>query len=674
MESSNHPPRKLSFLPFLVLLLIGCITYAPLIPQLGFYRDDWYQLWALDTLGPASIITMFSIDRPAMGYLYAATSALFGFNPLAWHLYSLSLRLIGGLIFLSILRRLWPGKDWLTFSASLLSLIYPGFLQQPNANTFSNHLFTYTMALLSIWLTVIAMQSPNKKRKIMFTVFAVLTALLYFPIYEYMIGLEGLRLGTLWLLINRRDTLSKKQKIRSLFAEWLPYAVAMLGFLTWRFFFFKSERVATSIDAQIGQFWKRPKRTLARWAFESLKDPIEAILLGWFVPVYNLLGSANYLGLIKGSIWVALAITLTAFPLVTVYRSRTKDNDENIWEHSQPYDALWLGLFATISAILPVVAFGRDIRWDSGFDRYTLQATAGIGLVVACFLWCFVKSSARNGLLILLVTLSVLTHYLNAVAWRNAWTNQKTFWWQMIWRAPQLKAGTVLLIEVADSNFFEDYEIWGPANLIYGKREKTPRVFAEVLDNNTLEYVRLGSRVWHARRVVILFQKDYNHTLVAAMPTTASCVHLLDGSSLELPLGAHPRIQIVAKYSTIEQIQAWENQATIPLEIFGPEPEHGWCYYYQKAALARQQRNWQEIVRLGNIVLSQGLKPQDKTEWMPFLMGYVVVGDQETATYIADIIRSEEIVRHRLCDETNLRIFPTEEAAKNFSDLLCKPK
>ncbi len=659
------------FLPFMMLVLIGCIAYAPLIPQLGFYRDDWYQLWALNTLGPKSIITLFSIDRPAMGYLYAATSALFGSNPLPWHLYSLTLRILDGIILLAILRRLWPEKDRLAFATALLSLIYPGFLQQPNANTFSNHLFTYTMALISIWLTTLALQTESRKKRTIYTGLALLTALLYLPIYEYMIGLEGLRLGILWLLIGRNQTLTSKQRLKKLAISWLPYILLILGFLGWRFFLFESERVTTNINSQIGEFMNRPKRALARIVLESFKDPLETIILGWFVPTYDLLNSADSLELIKGTLYAIAAATLVALLVIFPNQDSTDDTFDDRYK-TQEREGIWLGIVASVCAIFPVVLFGRDVRWDSGFDRYTLQVTSGAALIVACFLWFSVKPSVRSGILIGLTILSILTHYLNAVVWRDAWANQKLFWWQMSWRAPQLEPGTVLLVQVANNNFFEDYEIWGPANLIYGKESATPKVFAEVLNNQTLDYTRVGARPWRSMRILIVFQRDYNHTLAATMPSTTSCLHVLDRTSLELPQGTDPRIQIVADFSRLEQIQAWATPASVPVEVFGPEPEHSWCYYYQKASLARQQGEWETIAQLGDEALAKGLKPYDKTEWMPFLMGYIVTRDYTKAGQLAEIIRSEEITRHRLCDEANLSLFPSEESSQIFTDLLCE--
>src|SRR4030065_2981933 len=91
-----------------LLTVVALLAYAPPLARLGFYRDDWYQIWAGDTLGPGSIITLFSIDRPVMGYLYAAAFRLLGDAPLGWQVYSLGLRWVGGLGGLWLPRRARP--------------------------------------------------------------------------------------------------------------------------------------------------------------------------------------------------------------------------------------------------------------------------------------------------------------------------------------------------------------------------------------------------------------------------------------------------------------------------------------------------------------------------------------------------------------------------------------
>ena len=68
-----------------------------------------------------------------------------------------------------------------------------------------------------------------------------------------------------------------------------------------------------------------------------------------------------------------------------------------------------------------------------------------------------------------------------------------------------------------------------------------------------------------------------------------------------------------------------------PPELFGNEPPHNWCYYYEKAELARQNEDWAGIVDLGAQASARGLSPGDALEWLPFIEAYVRTGDLKTA-------------------------------------------
>jgi hypothetical protein len=57
----------------------------------------------------------------------------------------------------------------------------------------------------------------------------------------------------------------------------------------------------------------------------------------------------------------------------------------------------------------------------------------------------------------------------------------------------------------------------------------------------------------------------------------------------------------------------------IPVSIFGKEPPHTWCYYYQKAELARQQNDWDEVMRLWQASKEQQLAATYGPEYLPFI-------------------------------------------------------
>jgi hypothetical protein len=83
-------------------------------------------------------------------------------------------------------------------------------------------------------------------------------------------------------------------------------------------------------------------------------------------------------------------------------------------------------------------------------------------------------------------------------------------------------------------------------------------------------------------------------------------------------------------YSNLSVIQ-FEQQATRPVQLYGAEPEHGWCYYFERADLARQMGDWAEVVRLGDIALGLDDHPNDPVERFVFIEGYAHAGDWERA-------------------------------------------
>lgn len=73
------------------------------------------------------------------------------------------------------------------------------------------------------------------------------------------------------------------------------------------------------------------------------------------------------------------------------------------------------------------------------------------------------------------------------------------------------------------------------------------------------------------------------------------------------------------------------NPVRPPEDIFGEEPEHGWCYYYQKADLARQLNDWPRVVTLYEEAEEKELRSKFGFEYVPFIEAYAQVGNWQSA-------------------------------------------
>jgi hypothetical protein len=219
------------------------------------------------------------------------------------------------------------------------------------------------------------------------------------------------------------------------------------------------------------------------------------------------------------------------------------------------------------------------------------------------------------------------------------------------------------------------YEVWGPINLIYNPGPaKAPPIQAEVL-NSTTAYDILKKEVRNNYVRDIRLHRDFSNLLLITYPSSASCFHVIDGT---LPVYAGSEsllVQQVGAFSRVDRIIPSGEAPIPPASIFGTEPLHGWCYYYQKASLARQAGNWEEIGRLYDETRELRLETDDTSEVIPFFEGLVNMGRYEDAKSLYRTeIKGQAEVRFPLCNilETNPG-YPSEFGYnyKMINQILC---
>jgi len=284
----------------MLIAVISALTYLPLIGKLGLYHEAWYIIWAGRTQDLSTFVSMFSIDRPAVGNLYMRLYVLLGDNPLAWQTLEYFLRLVGAIGVFCLLRSVWPKMRLFTTTAAMLFAVYPGFLQWPNAVVYFTSLLTYTFAIYSILFTVIAIRANNKYIAICSTGFALFCQVGYLVIDEYILGLEGLRLILVWYL-TAETVKPLKAKLAKVFLRWAAYLPILAGFLYWRVFVFKSARPTTDVLRLLGLYASSTFVMAQKVALGALKDFLDATFFAWVVPPYQLITATRNRDLIVGS-------------------------------------------------------------------------------------------------------------------------------------------------------------------------------------------------------------------------------------------------------------------------------------------------------------------------------------------------------------------------------------
>jgi hypothetical protein len=381
------------------------------------------------------------------------------------------------------------------------------------------------------------------------------------------------------------------------------------------------------------------------------KDMLNAIIYAWTEPVYHYAFNIRLKFLLVELGLALLAGVLTWFVLSS-FKNGTQSNTSDTSSKKTALEMVIIGLISVMIALVPILLGNRQIIFDS-FSRFSLPASAGAVLVLTGGWLAIGKKRASIWIIVVLVSLATLAHVGNAYSYAENWKIVRNFWWQVSWRIPQIKPGTVLMADYAGKSIAEDYMVWGPANLIYYPKldpKSTTLLKINGATLNTSDVVAAISQAFVARdRRSIISEADFANLLVLSMPIESSCVHVLDGENLELSDDSRSEIIAAAPHSHIDQVILADEMTTPPKEIFGNEPNHAWCYYYEKADLARQRGDWQEVVRLGNLAVENDLHPVDVIEWMPFIEAYAYSMQEEEVHHLGTIIRDNLFYRYQAC-------------------------
>ena len=99
---------------------------------------------------------------------------------------------------------------------------------------------------------------------------------------------------------------------------------------------------------------------------------------------------------------------------------------------------------------------------------------------------------------------------------------------------------------------------------------------------------------------------------------TSGCIVILDNAYLGNPLIDSTNLTIL-RLSNLDQIDLDATPVTPAPLIFGTEPKHDWCYFFQKADLARQKQEWTEVTTLMDEAFTSGLDTRYSLEYLPLL-------------------------------------------------------
>ncbi|MBI5702961.1 MAG: hypothetical protein ACOYYF_10040 [Chloroflexota bacterium] len=646
----------------LLLALISALTYLPRIGELGYYRDDWYFLYDALVSGPRALIEIALHTRPIRGPLYALYFSLFGFSPFPYHLVMYLTRLLGGIGAWWLFNLMWEKRRTANFFMAVLFTLFPGFLWWVAGFEFQPYVLSVGLQAFSIAFTLKAVSSAALLKRLGWTVAALLSGWAYLALVEYAIGMEALRLISVYLYVRRENPAEPlAASAERLLKKYAPHLLIPGVFLFWYQFLFDNWRKAQDAGTQLSVLFSSPLTALWRLV-ELARSWLNAALFAWVVPFYQNFYNNRLKDIAIGLSFTALILVVVVWALRYLKKAEATEDESNTrpWRN----ELLWVGFLGTLGGVLPVVLANRVVTFER-ISQYALPASLAGVIFLSGLLHSVFPKPLRYTLLAGLIGLAALSHHGLAAQAVQEERLIAGFWRQVVWRAPGIRSGTTLVAYYPGINYAEGNDVvWGPANFIYyphwqGHMPVDVPLPASRLEQDSILQIINGNKSFEQTDLVIKFvhtETNYKNQLIMTQPSPNACVHVLDPRWPDLSVNDPPFIHAAYRNSKIENILSEAEAPAVPSYGFGPELSREWCYYYQQADLARQQGDWAEIAQLGEEVKQRNLTPNDPIEWMPFLQAYAFLGDQKQVKGISTRLNEEPFYRQLAC--RNLSAMP----------------
>lgn len=617
-----------------LILVIYILVFGLQASQMGYYLDDWFILNEYSRGGWLGVFYYaFWGNRPLVFWLWLIGFKLFHFTPLYWQIWAMLWRWLTVVIIWLVFRRLWPKAALQVSLAALLFAVFPLFRQQASALTYSFHWICFFLWGLSIYSMVLAVQRP--KWFLPWISLSVIAGAAELFSQEFFVGLELLRPLVLWLALAACGVQSRERLKRTLLA-WAPFLLLLAGYLVWRVQFMPTPGVDRNTPGMLYGLLKTPLTTLPQVAVMVAQDLIQIMLGTWYETIQPSLVTLSPISSLAAWGVAGLAFLAALGAFWWLYQRANPSPDE-----SAPVEAMWyrqaipFGLLAMAFGFAPGWTIGGHIYDLTGIynDRFGLAAMFGAALTLVGLLEWLVKTQAyRLVLACILIGLGAGQNYRYETNYRWSWEKQSQIFWQMKWRAPDFKRPTTVYGEGSMVSYLGSWATTSAVSQMYQPahspwfydfwyRDVTKINIDADLKNKDPMQLSMDSIRYAApadSAVVIQFA-----------PENLQCLWVLGPQDKTNPYLSNQLAQ-AAPLSNLTQILPESNQALAP-EIFGREPAHDWCYYYEKADLARQYQDWAQVVSLWREAEQQGKHPHVGVEYGAFIEGFAHTGDWATA-------------------------------------------
>ncbi len=634
----------------LAFALACLLAYGLLVPWLGFYWDDWPYTWFAHTLGPQGLIRALDGDRPFLAAIYIATTSLFNSHPLAWQIFALVTRLGSVLVLWWTLRLTWPRAPRQVAWVGLLFAVYPGFRQHWISVIYSQAYVLLAATLLSLALMVYTLdaysQRPWRSGRYM-ALTALALGLSAFSLFstEYFFGVELVRPLLLWFALSEREPIARR-RARKVLVHWLPYLGLLAFFGIWRAFIFQ----ASTYQVQaLGELSQGVFATLLDLARTMLSFSYTGGLHAWG----QTFGVPELLNFSLRTTQITWAVIIISFVLFLAYLLNLRwsalpaaesETQATGWSRQ----AILTGSALLVFSVLPFWAGGLPFDLEFPYNRFSLAMMPGSALLVVGLLEFFIRTLRQKTLLLsILLAAAIGFQFQAANTFRRDLDNMRDLFWQMTWRMPDLQPGTLLLTYELPLRYYTDNSLSAPLNTVYAPENHSDQMpyillYLRARKDSVLDDLSKDTPLGVRYRATH-FKGNTSDTVVFQY-SPPGCFRVLDRTynTAEMVEMRAPLQKTLGLTDFSRILLEPGDRPQPPTELFGVENRDTWCYYYEKADLARQVKDWAGVVALEQQARAAGLSAGEPSEMMVFMDGYAMTGDWSAAQAISQQVHERQ--------------------------------
>jgi hypothetical protein len=621
----------------ILFVTITILAYGLLLPFTGFYWDDWPFAWSANFLGPKEFFPSFAPFRPFLAPIFFVTTSLIPINPLYWQIFALVIRFLIGITAWWTFKQIWRDKPVTALTLALFILVFPGYSQHWVAFTHINQeLLPFLFYLLSFGFTFKALHAEKPSR---FLIPALLFQILGIFPTEYFFGIEGLRFLFLFFFFHG----TFKERFTQAIKQWAPYLFIWILNAAWLVYYYR-----------FGGYSSYEVRATQSLSLASLlSNLLDAVWKAGFYIWGQVLVLMSKSIMTPASL-LTFGLIAISFVFLSVYlfRISTTANEDN-----RAFSILFItiGTLGILLGRLPSLAAGLPLTLQSSYDRFMVSMMIGGSLFILGLIeLLFGKNRFKPYVIALVVSLGIGQQFFNANIFRRDWSKQSEIYWQLAWRIPTMEPNTVLLTHQMPIDYETDNSFTAPINWMYApyyQRGDLPyamlytekRVGGSILPDLELDQaIQINYRT-------VTFNGNTSQVIVIFMPPNG-CLRVLDpalGDAETYEKESHHLVNAI-HLSDPSLIHIGEKNA---IPAFFPEPRHDWCYYYTKAELARQIKDWEGIIDLEKEVNMNGYSPDDPFEWLPFIEANAMLRNMDHAKELSETaLETEKRIRKGVCN------------------------